>query len=286
MIRRVRASFAAAAWAAALTTSLPAQSLRTVVTSRERTDESELNVSIDFAAGRFSLKPQAGRALFTQSLTYDEDKFTPRGGYQREGHALSLGLSTLNGHATTINSHTAQVLDLTLTPYVPMRLNLKLGAVSADLELGGLGIASALIETGASEGHVRFSAPNRMRCESLTMHAGAAEFTAEGLGNARCEQIELKGGVGDLTMDFGGAWDSAVETHARVELGLGALTLRLPRDLGVAIHVQKFLVSFDGAGMVQRGTTYYSRNYESADTKLDIDINAALGNIQVEWIGH
>src|SRR5256885_7643079 len=118
------------------------------------------------------------------------------------------------------------------------------------------------------------------------MHAGAAAFTASGLGNARCERIELKGGVGALTLDFGGAWDGDVDTHASVEMGLGQLKLRVPRELGVAIHVEKFLASVDAADFVKRGSTYYSRNYESAGKKLEIDVNAALGDIKVEWIGH
>jgi hypothetical protein len=276
-----------ALWSAALIAgaahALGAQSLRTLTMSRERTSEQELNVSVDFAAGRFTLRPLAGRGLFTESLTFDEDNFMPKAAYEPASHRLSLGLST-HGHANvSYGRRNPQVLDVALTPNVPLDLNLRFGAVEADIELGGMAITSAIIETGASASDIRFSEPNRVACSTLSMHAGAAAFNAKGLGNSRCEQIELKGGVGDLTMDFSGNAD-VEETHAKIEVGLGALKLLLPRDVGVAITVNKFLASFDAPGLVKRGSTYYSSNYESADKKLIMDVDTAFGSIAVQWI--
>lgn len=285
---QVRSSaLAGLALTVAAASGLHAQSLRTVSSTRERTRETHLDVSVEFAAGRFTLRPLAGGALFTESLTYDEDKFEPRGGYDAASQSLSAGLKTINrGSVNYPGNRPPQVLDLALTRAVPVQLNLKFGAVEADLELGGLAIANATIETGASASEVRFSVPNRVRCERFTMHVGAAKFTAHSLGNARCQRIELKGGVGGLTLDFDGVWIDDADAHISVDVGLGSVTLRLPRDLGVAVHIEKFLADVDMAGMTKRGSVYYSANYESARKKVDIDVNAALGDIKVEWIGH
>jgi hypothetical protein len=52
----------------------------------------------------------------------------------------------------------------------------------------------------------------------------------------------------------------------------------------VRIRKDSFLASFDGNGMVKRGNAWYSRGYEQAPRKLDIQIDAAIGSIAVEWI--
>lgn len=276
----------AAAFMALAVHTLPAQSYRTVTASRERTNESQLDVSVEFAVGRFTLRPHTGGALYTQTLTYDEDKFAPRGGYNAARHALTAGITGLR-HNTSItypSGRTKQALEMALSPAVPTTLQLKFGAVTADIDLGGMSLVEATIETGASETSVRFDEPNQVRCRRLTMNVGAAGFTATGLGNARCDQIQFKGGVGGLTLDFTGAWELDAVTNTRVEMGLGSLTLRLPEELGVAVHLTKFLTSFDTGGFAKRGSTYYSKNYEAAKTKLAIDVNAALGEVTVEWI--
>jgi hypothetical protein len=67
-------------------------------------------------------------------------------------------------------------------------------------------------------------------------------------------------------------------------LGIGSLTLRFPRSLGVRITKNSFLTSFDSSGMIRRGNAFYSRSWDTAPHKLSLDVSAALGSIQVEWI--
>jgi len=45
-----------------------------------------------------------------------------------------------------------------------------------------------------------------------------------------------------------------------------------------------FLTSFDSEGLVKRGNAYYSLDYEDADRRLTIDIDAAFGSITVVWV--
>ena len=66
---------------------------------------------------------------------------------------------------------------------------------------------------------------------------------------------------------------------------MGALTLRFPDDLGVAVSLDRFLATFDRSGFTKRGDVYYSRNYDTAAAKLHLEINAAFGDINVEWVG-
>jgi hypothetical protein len=103
-----------------------------------------------------------------------------------------------------------------------------------------------------------------------------------GLGNARAARYSFQGGVGETTLDFGGEWTRSATASA--ELGIGSLTLRFPRSLGVRITKNSFLTSFDSSGMIRRGNAFYSRNWDTAPHKLSLDVSAALGSIQVEWI--
>jgi hypothetical protein len=45
-----------------------------------------------------------------------------------------------------------------------------------------------------------------------------------------------------------------------------------------------FLTSFDAPGLERRGDSYYSANWNSTPNQLTIDVSAALGSIEIEWI--
>ena len=113
---------------------------------------------------------------------------------------------------------------------------------------------------------------------------GAAEFSAEQLGNSNCAEMSFEGAAGAFSLDFSGEWQHEAETAARIKMGFGALKLRLPEHLGVAVSIDRFLASFDRSGFVKRGDKYYSSNYDSAAAKLNLDIHAIIGDIEVVWI--
>ncbi|MBW8838345.1 MAG: hypothetical protein JF602_00600 [Gemmatimonadetes bacterium] len=92
----------------------------------------------------------------------------------------------------------------------------------------------------------------------------------------------VEGGVGSVTLDFGGAWTSSAQVSVR--MAMGQLTLRLPRRLGVRVTMDRFLSSFDPAGMVRQGNTFTSPGYDRADRTLDLEVTAAVGGVRVEWL--
>jgi hypothetical protein len=67
-------------------------------------------------------------------------------------------------------------------------------------------------------------------------------------------------------------------------MGLGALELRIPEGLGVRLRKDGFLVSLDSEGLVKRGGAYYSLDWDDADRKITIDLDAAFGSVVVEWV--
>jgi len=102
-----------------------------------------------------------------------------------------------------------------------------------------------------------------------------------GLGNSRCERIAFEGGVGRVTLDFGGTWTS--NARVDVKMALGEVTLRLPRQVGVRITPDKFLAGFDPQGLIRQGASYLSPGYEQAARRLDIDVTTAIGSVRVAW---
>jgi hypothetical protein len=170
-------------------------------------------------------------------------------------------------------------MELTLTNRIPLDLTLDLGAVRADLDLGGLRLTSLAIHTGASDGDLRVSSPNSEEMESVELQVGAASFRARDLGNLNAAEISLEGGVGDFRLDLNGL--RRAETRVDVKMGLGSLEIRIPREAGVRLERDSFLTSLNAPGLDRQDGAYLSSNWDQAAIRVDISVNAALGSISI-----
>ena len=277
---RLPALLAAASLAAARPSA--AQTWQTLTSARQRHGETQLTVVVNYAAGEFRLGAAPAGTLYRMDLRYDEDRFTPLREYDVQAGRLRVGARGRGGRVESVGRRKGDPtpsLDLQLAPDIPLALDLELGAVKSAVDLGGLALRSVRYRTGASETTLRFSRPNPEPCSELAIEAGAAAFHAWSLGNAGCRSVRLEGGVGDVTLDFSGAWQGAMS--ADLSVALGTLTLMLPRDAGVAVHLSRFLASFDQAGFVKRGDTWYSAGYESARRRLVLHVSATFGAVRV-----
>lgn len=279
---RVRRAAAAAALAAAVALPVWAQQgWQSVTSARQIAGERRLDVDVQYGAGDLRIAPGTGNLLYRMQLRYDSRAVRPVTTYDRAAGRLRLGVRSAENRQRSTDQRGGRA-EIALTPQVPLALRLQFGAGEADVRLGGLAVTDLRVSTGASEARVRFDRPNRAEARLVRLESGAADLVVSGLGNARAQRIEFDGGVGETTLDFGGAWTR--DTRAVVKMGIGSVTLRLPRTLGVRIVKDSFLASFDGDGMVKRGDAWYSRGYERAGRKLDVEIDAAVGSIDVEWI--
>jgi N-terminal domain of toast_rack, DUF2154/Cell wall-active antibiotics response 4TMS YvqF len=281
--RALRSGAWVAAFAAtALAGGAHAQGMRSMTSARQLSgEERQLDVALQYGAGRLKVEPASGGFLYRMEMRYDERAFTPLTEYDRDSGRLRLGVESNRRRGESTRVDREQRATIALTPDVPMELELEFGAGEAEVELGGLSIRDVQIQTGASETRISFSEPNRVEARTVRVEAGAAELTVTGLGNARAERLEFEGGLGETTLDFGGEWRK--DASVSIEMGVGSLTLRLPRGVGVRIEKDSFLTSFDAPGMVRRGRAWFSRDYDDATRKLNISIDAALGSIDVQW---
>ncbi|MDH5805522.1 MAG: cell wall-active antibiotics response protein, partial [Gemmatimonadota bacterium] len=154
----------------------------------------------------------------------------------------------------------------------------------AEIDFGGLRLARAKVATGASGSLIEFSRPTLAPCEELEVHVAAADFRVEGLGNSNCRSMQFDGDAGALRLDFQGEWQYTGDTDVTIKIGLGALRLYIPRGMGVSVQLDRFLASFDQAGLIKRGNMYRSRNYDQSTTRINFEIDAAFGDIDIIWI--
>lgn len=251
---------------------------RTLNNSRQSDGEELLRVAVEYGAGTLSIGSGEAGMLYNARVHYDAETFRPVVTYADS--RLRLGVEGGGGRGG--RNIRAGELDLKLSPAVPVELELKFGAADAKLDLGGLRVRRLDIQTGASRTMLSVPEPNLETCRFAQIQVGAARFEGTGLGNLNAERLSVQGGVGEVTLDFTGAWASAMT--ANIEMGLGSLTLRLPRGLGVRVTRVGRLASFDSEGLTKRGDSYYSANWDAGDENLSLDIKAALGSIRVVWV--
>ena len=256
-----------------------AQDWREVTSLRQRSDEATLDVHVRYGAGRLRIAPGSAGELYRVDLRYDSEAFEPVTEY-RNG-SLEVGVEG-SGRGVKLRNNESGEMSLWLSPDVPLDLDLDFGAVEAALELGGLRLERADIETGASDTKILFSTPNLMECESLSIHMGAAALEARGLANANCRLVTAEGGVGDITLDFSGEWRQ--DMTAEVTIALGSVTLRVPEDVGVHVTKDTFLAGFSGSRFSKRGGGHYSDNWDAAERRLTVEVEGAFGSIDVRWI--
>jgi len=273
----------AALLAAGLASTAAAQSYRTTVETRRVEAGRPLRVDVAFGVGELLVHPGDGSRTYRVALTYAEDAFTPEVRFNQGAGLLSVKLAG-EGHVNLDDVDASdQRLDLGLPRDVPLDLSLAFGALEAEVELGGLDLRTAEIKTGASETVVMFSSPGTGACSRLEFNVGAAQFEARQLGNSGCRVIELRGAVGEMELDLSGERLTG-DTRLLVKVGLGEVRLLVPEAVGITLETDRFLASVSRAGLVKQGSVFVSPGFDRAAAKLYIEVDAALGSVEIERI--
>lgn len=261
---------------------LAAQSYRTTVETRRVSGS--LSVELAFAVGDLFVRPAEDGHSYRLALTYLEDVFAPTVRFDADRGHLAV---RLEGEKSDLDlddiDASDQQLDLALPRGVPLDLDLSFGAIEAEIELGGLALRSAQIRTGASETTLSFAEPTQGSCERLEFAVGAAEFEALQLGNAGCGTVSLEGAVGEMHLDFTGRlWTG--ETRLAIKVGLGEVRITVPEEVGIRMNTSRFLASVRQAGLIRHGPYLESPGFDDADTRLVVDVDAALGSIVIDRV--
>jgi outer membrane murein-binding lipoprotein Lpp len=106
-----------------------------------------------------------------------------------------------------------------------------------------------------------------------------------GSSDLRLADLSLTGlaitlGAGGSTIDPSGDW--ARDLDVTINAGAGDIIVRLPRDVGTRVQVDAGVGTIESPGLEQDGNIYTNATYRESDMTLHVDIDAGVGQINLE----
>lgn len=258
---------------------LDAQEWRTLESSRQLRSDAPATVRVEYAAGTIELGPTTDGMLYRMKLRYDAERSAPIAKFDATTRTVTLGTHSAPSAAWKSGTRDGSTLQAAVTTRVPLQLVLELGAVRADVQLGGLRLSDLDLKTGASELRLDVNSPNAESLGAFKLDAGAADVEVRRGGNLRARRVDANVGAGKLDYDLDGVWEGTTSFDATV--ALGALTLRVPSDVGLRVTAKSFLAGFKRAGLVKRGDSWYSPGYDDSARRADVRVTTVLGGFEV-----
>jgi hypothetical protein len=241
-------------------------------------DGQTLHVRVSYGAGTLRLAPARDGQLYDVQLRYDATRVDPRVEWREASRTLRVE-TRLDG--VRFGRLESGDLTLGLAREVPLDLDVQVGAVEAQLDLTGLQVRSLDFTSGASDATVRMDTAAAVPLTRLALQVGAGRLRVEGLGHARVRRVEATGGMGELVLDFAGAWREDVDVD--LALAIGSARLVVPADVGVRVEASaRWLNQLELPGFVERDGARVSANWDSAARKLTVDLSSVLGRLVVE----
>jgi hypothetical protein len=168
-------------------------------------------------------------------------------------------------------------------PQLDISLRADIGAAEAIFDFADLSLSELELDIGAADAEVLFSTPNRASLEIFQVDAGACDLDIRKIGNSHFRELDFEGGVGSFLLDFTG--DFNYEARADISVGLGAIEIILPDNVGIRLEVDDSWLSsvdFPEHRFERiRGDVYETDNYRSADGRLIISIDIGLGSADI-----
>ena len=257
-----------------------------VDTTREesRETETQLTARVSLKVGELQVEPGSADKIYEADFHYNDLAFKPDVSFERgDGGKADLYVS-LAGETHSFGNGGDNSIRLRLNPEVPVELELNAGVGSSTIDLSGMHVAGVEIQSGVGETRLHMLEPNRSECRLVEITSGVGEFSLTGLGHFSFDQFRFRGGVGASELDFSGDWTKVGETE--IEVGVGEVDVRLPRDIGFEIRVNQGFFSDLSVpdGFTKEGDTYYSANRDRAEKTLKIRVRAGIGEVRFSWL--
>ena len=171
------------------------------------------------------------------------------------------------------------------TDAVPLSIDAELGAGRGDFDMTGLDVKDFKMSAGASSTTLLFGEPNKSEIDELEIKSGVSKFVGEKLCNANFRRMTFEGGVGSYYLNFEGELHREVDV--KIKIGLGVVTIVIPRETGAKIHYQENWFSnfsIDKDFDEERKGVYETSNYSSADGRMNIYVESGLGSVKVKLV--
>ncbi|MBM3789183.1 MAG: hypothetical protein FJW35_02410 [Acidobacteria bacterium] len=253
--------------------------------SRPAGAEERLTAEVHFDIGSLEIGTGAASDLYTLDLSYDKSNYEPEVEYESLGGQgrLKVKLEGKNKIGGIRNDKNTNRLRLNLSDALPVQLKVRSGVGEARLSLSDLRLTELDLECGVGGTRVSVYEPNPESCESVRLRSGVGGFEAVGLGNLNFRSLDFEGGVGGANLDMTGEWRQ--DASVRIEVGIGGVTLRMPRGLGVRVEAEKHLLSgFHLEGFEKRDGSYYSEGFDDAAVRVTVRVQTGIGGFKISWI--
>jgi uncharacterized protein DUF2154 len=111
----------------------------------------------------------------------------------------------------------------------------------------------------------------------VNMGAGNSDLQLAGLSLTR---LDVTLGAGTSTINLQGEW--ARDLDINIDAGAAELTVRLPKDVGVRVEVDRGPAVIEASGLVQDGDIYTNAAYGVSNVTLHVNLSAGIGRINLE----
>ncbi len=251
--------------------------------AKEKSLESKIRFDIGSLEITSGSKPTE---LYAFDLDYDKASYAPEVHYETalggEEGRFSFNLrSTQRSGIRKQKSNNR--LRLAFNNSIPLSLDVEAGVGDARVLLSGMKIRRFSLESGVGGAKIAVYEPNPVTCDYVGIKNGVGGLEAIGLGNLDFRRLEFEGGVGGANLDMTGEWKR--DADVRINVGVGGVNLKIPRDIGVRVETEKhFLSGVQLEGFSQRDSAYYSANYDNAKIRVSVRVQAGIGGLRVTWL--
>ncbi len=247
--------------------------------------ESSLIAQIQFGIGNLEVSSESPPTLYSLDLEYDKANFEPDVQYESgtgdTGH-LSIKLEGTRKVSFRSRAQTNR-LRVGFTETIPVELSINAGVGQARLSLSRLKIKKLDLESGVGGAKISTYDPNPVECDMVRIRNGVGGMETVGLGNLNFRELDFEGGVGGADLDLTGQWKR--DAQVRIQVGVGGVTVRMPRDVGVEVDTEKhFLSGIHLDGFVKRDSHYYSENYDKAKVRIYMRVATGVGGFRIQWV--
>jgi hypothetical protein len=115
----------------------------------------------------------------------------------------------------------------------------------------------------------------------LRVELGVGKSRLE-IGSLSLTGLNIQTGVGEVLVDLTGDWKKDLD--ARIEGGIGELTLRLPNHIGLRIEAEKGIGSIRATGLKKEDNVYVNNAFGKSEVTLRLRIQAGIGEINLELV--
>lgn len=251
--------------------------------SRPIGNETALQAEVSMDVGSLEIQGENTANLYAFDLEYDKASYQPEFNYDATDAHLNFKLESTHRGGIR-NERRANRLQLNLAESLPVNLKVNTGVGDARISLSRMRVSRLDLEGGVGGTRVSSYDPNPVICDEIRLRSGVGSLDAVGLGNLNFRTLDFESGVGGANIDLSGAWKQDAEI--RIQMGVGGVNLRMPRDVGVRVTAEKhFLSGLQLDNFHKEGSgEYYSENYSKSKIHVTVVVKTGIGGFRITWI--